>query len=94
MASVDVDWCSSQSSGMSGKVINHGFMAEQWAWLSAPFSVVHPNTGFGNATINWKIGGLTALGLVAVAFLCSEIGSVRAEVRQHRAEIGSVRDQA
>ena len=89
---------------MSDKAINHGFTAEQSAWLAAQFSAAQSNTGFDKATIKWMIGGLTALGLAAVAFLWSEIGSVReelrteigsvrAEVRENRAEIGSVRDQ-
>lgn len=71
---------------------NHGFTAGQWLWLSAQFSAAQPNTGFDKATIKWMIG-LTALGLAAVAFLWSETGSVRAEIRENRAEIGSVRDQ-
>ena len=73
---------------MSDKAINHGFTPEQSAWLAAQFSVAQSNTGFDKATTKWMIGGLTALGLAATAFLWSEVGSVREELRN---EIGSVR---
>lgn len=65
---------------MSGKAINHGFTAEQSAWLAAQFSVAQSNTGFGKATIKWMIGGLVAIGIAVAGVIWSEIRENRSAV--------------
>ena len=65
---------------MSDKAINHGFTAEQSAWLAAQFSAARSNAGFDKATIKWMVGGLVAIG-IAVA------GAIWSEIRENRSAI-------
>ena len=65
---------------MSDKAVNHGFTAEQSAWLAAQFSVAQSNTGFDKATIKWMIGGLVAIGSAVAGVIWSEFRENRSAI--------------
>ena len=75
---------------MRDKAINHGFSAEQLAWLKAQFSAATSSTGFDKATIMWIVGGLVAQGVVALGLLYTEIGSVRGQVQANTVALARI----
>ncbi len=84
---------------MQSATAKDAFTPEQVVWLEKRINAAwsQAERGFDKATLMWIIGGLTALGVAASAFLYNEIGSVRDELRAEigtvRAEIGTVRDE-
>ncbi len=88
---------------MQSATAKDAFTPEQVVWLEKRINAAwsQAERGFDKATLMWIIGGLTALGVAASAFLYNEIGSVRDELRTEigtvrdelRAEIGTVRDE-
>ena len=67
---------------MSDKAVNHGFTAEQSAWLAAQFSAARSNTGFDKATIKWMVGGLVAIGIAVAGVIWSEIRENRSAITE------------
>lgn len=72
------------------------FTQEQVAWLEKRFGAGRGSAdpAYDKGTVRTAAAGLFALGLAASAFLYSETGSVREELRSElRTEIGSVRSE-
>ena len=74
---------------------SHGFTQEQLAFLREEYGRKAAQ-GFDRPTLMWLIGGLVAAGLAVSGVLWSEIGSVRAElreeIRENRSAIAVNRD--
>ena len=77
---------------MQADAAKETFTQEQIAWLERRFGPGRSTgeSGYDKGTLRTVAAGLFALGLAATAFLYSEIGSVRDELR---GEIGFVRDE-
>ena len=73
----------------------HGFTREQLDFLREEFARKAAQ-GFDRPTQMWLIGGLVAIGIAVASILWSEIGAVRAElreeIRENRDAIGANRD--
>ena len=81
---------------MQADSTKEAFSEEQIAWLERRFGAGRSTaeSSYDKGTLRTVAAGLFALGLAATAFLYSEIGSVRDELRSElRTEIGSVRGE-